>query len=85
MPLVPCVETVPRVGIEIRNHYKARAVNGGSLSLARVLRPHGASLSVQRAALGWLTSGSNLTDRVSRGLANGSTSPAALARRLKRR
>ncbi len=42
MPLVAVLLKllVKRVGIEIRNHHKARAVSGGSLSLVRVLRPN---------------------------------------------
>ena len=45
MPLVALLLKlfVPRVRIEICNHHKARAVNGGSLSPVRVLRPHGAT------------------------------------------
>lgn len=44
MPIVaPLLKLfIPRVRIEIYNHHKARAVNGGSLSPVRVLRPHGA-------------------------------------------
>ena len=44
MPLVALLLTflVKQVGIEIRNHHKARAVSGGSLSPVRVLRPDGA-------------------------------------------
>jgi hypothetical protein len=30
---------VPRVRIEVRNHHRARAVNGGPLSLVRIIRP----------------------------------------------
>jgi hypothetical protein len=43
MPLVALLLKllVRRVGIEIRNHHKARAVSGGSLSLVRMLRPDG--------------------------------------------
>ena len=44
MPLVALLLKlfVKRVGIEIRNHHKARAVSGGSLSRPRVLRRDGA-------------------------------------------
>ena len=30
---------VPRVRIEVRNHHRARAVNGGALTMVRVIRP----------------------------------------------
>ena len=43
MPLVALMLKllVTRVGIEIRNHHKARAVSGGSLNRVRVLRSEG--------------------------------------------
>lgn len=43
---------VPRVQIEIRNHHKARAVNGGSLSPVRVLRRGGAKPLHSKSRIG---------------------------------
>lgn len=41
MPFVALVLklAVPRIRIEIRNHHRARAVNGGPLGAVRVIRP----------------------------------------------
>lgn len=77
MPLVALLLKllVPRVGIEIRNHHKARAVNGGSLSLARVLRPHGAKPVRSKSRIGLANKRLNLTDRVSRGLRTAASRP----------
>lgn len=54
MPLVALLLKllVKRVGIEIRNHHKARAVSGGSLSLVRVLRPDGAKPVRSKSSIG---------------------------------
>jgi hypothetical protein len=54
MPLVALLLKlfVPRVGIEIRSHHKARAVSGGSLSRPRVLRPVGATPVRSKSRIG---------------------------------